>query len=298
MPDMKIPETEGLPDQILRDFQVSDPVLITTTAGASLWQVQHCRQADCAKRESAVLKYYGSRGMGNEATGFRFLDAAPESFAAQVYMLRQDAALIEWLEGPSLAEVARSGQDFEAAKALLAVACGLHQAPAAAASGYPRLEDWFAPLFTSAFAPGCPSDMRTAITVSQRLAQHLLQTQTEVRPLHGDLHHDNVRKTQRGFCAFDAKGIVGERAYELANAFRHPRGCAALVARRGRILELADLWSAGFGVERQRLLQWAAVKCALSIVWRSKGALLHDDELGLLDGLLSCAREVNPASAT
>ena len=86
MPDMKIPETEGLPDQILRVFQVSDPVLITTTAGASLWQVQHCRQADCAKRERAVLKYYGSRGMGNEATGFRFLDAAQESFAAQVYM--------------------------------------------------------------------------------------------------------------------------------------------------------------------------------------------------------------------
>lgn len=274
----------ALPKQILRCFQVSDPVLITTTAGASLWRVH------CAKRGRAVLKYYGSRGMGNEATGFRFLADAPEAFAAQVYMLRQDAALIEWLEGPSLADVARAGQDFEAAQSLLAVACGLHHAPAAEASGYPRLEDWFAPLLKSEVAPGCSPDMVAAIASSQRLVLHLLQTQTDLRPLHGDLHHDNVRKTQRGYCAFDAKGIVGERAFELANAFRHPKGCARLVGTRRRILALADLWSAGFGVERQRLLQWAAVKCAWSIVWRSKGRVLHDEEQGLLARLLACAQ--------
>ncbi len=84
----------ALPEQILRCFQVSDPVLMTTTVGASLWQVH------CAKRGRAVLKYYGSRGMGNEAAGFRFLADAPDAFAAQIYKLRQDAALIEWLEGP------------------------------------------------------------------------------------------------------------------------------------------------------------------------------------------------------
>jgi streptomycin 6-kinase len=264
---------------------------MTTTAGASLWQVH------CAKRGRAVLKYYGSRGMGNEANGFRFLSDAPEAYAARVYMLRQDAALIEWLDGPSLGDVARAGQDFEAAQSLLAVACGLHQGSAAKASGYPRIGDWFAPLLKSEMAQGFAPDMVAAIAASQRLVRHLLQTQTDLRPLHGDLHHDNVLKAQRGFCAFDAKGILGERAFELANAFRHPRGCGSLVGTRRRILALADLWSAGFGVERQRLLQWAAVKCALSIVWRSKGRVLHDEEQGLLARLLACAQEGRRAGA-
>jgi streptomycin 6-kinase len=47
--------------------------------------------------------------------------------------------------------------------------------------------------------------MVTAIASSQRLVLHLLQTQTDLRPLHG-VDHDNLSKTQRGFCAFDAKG--------------------------------------------------------------------------------------------
>ncbi|WP_241525684.1 aminoglycoside phosphotransferase family protein [Pseudophaeobacter leonis] len=193
--------------------------------------------------------------------------------------------------------MARAGQDFEAAQSLLAVACGLHQAPAGEASGYPRLEDWFAPLLKAEMAPGCSPDMIAAIAASQRLVLHLLQTQTDLRPLHGDLHHDNVLKAPRGYCAFDAKGIVGERAFELANAFRHPKGCALLVGTQRRVLALADLWSAGFGVERQRLLQWAAVKCALSIVWRSRGPVLHDEEQGLLARLLACAQESSTAGA-
>ncbi|PVZ45420.1 hypothetical protein DD556_17125 [Phaeobacter sp. JL2872] len=271
------------PEDVLAAFRVMAPEWIATTAIASLWKVSR------AGGGAAVLKYYGARGMGSEADGFRFLQAAPEDCAARVYGLRPDAALIEWLEGPSLADLAIAGEDETAARELVRVASGLHPGTGQAPEGYPRLEDRFDALFHLKPAPSCAAGDKAAIAACQTLACELLNTQIDVRPLHGDLHHGNVMKTPRGYCAFDAKGIVGERTYELANAFRHPYGNPDLTRDPRRIGMLADLWSVGFAVDRQRLLQWAAVKCALSIAWRSKGRLAQDDELDLLAALLSCA---------
>ncbi|MEN8742130.1 aminoglycoside phosphotransferase family protein [Pseudophaeobacter sp. 1A09344] len=271
------------PEEVLAAFRVTVPEWIATTAIASLWKVSR------AGGGAAVLKYYGARGMGSEASGFRFLQAAPESCAAQVYDLRPDAALVEWLEGPSLADVAIAGEDEMAARELVRVASGLHPGTGQAPEGYPRLEDRFDALFHLRPAPSCAAGGKAAIAACQTLARDLLDAQVDVRPLHGDLHHGNVMKTPRGFCAFDAKGIVGERTYELANAFRHPYGDPDLIRDPRRIGMLADLWATGFAVDRQRLLQWAAVKCALSIAWRSKGRLAQDAELDLLAALLYCA---------
>lgn len=276
-------EQEKPPEEVLVAFRVTAPEWIATTAIASLWKVTR------AGGGAAVLKYYGARGMGSEASGFRFLQAAPESCAAQVYGLRPDAGLIEWLEGPSLADLAIAGEDEMAARELVRVASGLHPGTGQAPEGYPRLEDRFDALFHLKPAPSCAAGDKAAIAACQTLARDLLDAQVDVRPLHGDLHHGNVMKTPRGFCAFDAKGLVGERAFELANAFRHPYGNPDLTRDPRRIGMLADLWSVGFAVDRQRLMQWAAVKCALSIAWRSKGRLAQDDELDLLAALLSCA---------
>lgn len=271
----------------LVQFGVSDPQPLAQTAIASLWTV---KRADGMR---AVLKVYGAQGMGSEAQGFRFLAGASPDFAAQVYAVGPDAALIEWLEGPSLGDTARAGNDQGAAQQLLNVAAGLHQGRAQPSEGYPLLADRFTALFDAAPADDCRPQLRAAMATAQPLARDLLSHQVDARPLHGDLHHENVRKTARGYCAFDAKGLVGERAYELANAFRHPKGCEDQIRDPRRILALADLWSAGFGVDRTRLLQWAAAKCALSIAWRSKGQLSQDPETSLLTVLLSCAEKAD-----
>ena len=95
----------------------------------------------------------------------------------------------------------------------------------------------------------------------------------------------------RGYCAFDAKGVLGERCYELANAFRNPKGAPILARDPVRIRFLADLWSQSFSVDRRRLLEWASVKSVLSIAWRSGAELKQDDELDLLATLVGIAHE-------
>lgn len=270
---MEVPPDVSL--EILAKFRVTSPEFVDETSIATIWSVRR------HNGEQAALKIYKDKNMGNERCGFTFLEALDGRGAAEVYEQLDGVVLLEWLKGPSLGDLSRSGQDEKANIELVRVANTIHQQKASLSVDYPDLADWFESLFQLTISPDCKSGFRHDIEQSQALARHLLSTTTDVRPLHGDLHHDNIRLGNRGYCAFDAKGVLGERTYELANAFRNPNGVAALVRDPKRIRHLAKSWSQIFRVNEQRLLQWATVKCALSISWRNT-EIREDDEADLL----------------
>ncbi|MEL7213348.1 MAG: aminoglycoside phosphotransferase family protein [Pseudomonadota bacterium] len=269
--------------EILENFGLSDPVFVVTTGIAMVWRVR------CADGREAALKLYHGRTMGNESTGFVYLKALDGVGAARVYRYTDRSAVIEWLSGPSLGDLTRAGEDTRAAKALVEVARTLHSAPLEISAPLPELEAWFGGLLSLDVPAGTLEDARHNLMRCQALARQLLSTQHDIRPLHGDLHHDNVRLGARGYCAFDAKGVLGERTYELANAFRNPKGAPDVVRDPARIRYLRDLWSDLFEVDPTRLMQWAAVKCALSIAWRRDETGLPQDEFDLLECLLAIA---------
>ncbi len=220
--------------------------------------------------------------MGNEGPGFAYLKALGGSGAAKVYAQTTDAAVIEWLSGPSLGDLARSGQDKAAMAELAVVATRLQSNDLPSIPGLQRIEDWFGALFSLEFSAALPIQTRETVAHAQVLAHRLLANQSNRQTLHGDLHHDNVRLGARGYCAFDAKGVIGDRAYELANAFRNPRGAEALIRDPARIKACAACWGDAMGVAPRRMLEWAAAKTALSIAWRNGAVLKDDAELDLL----------------
>lgn len=265
------------PDRaLLTALNISAPSLIEQTAIATIWKV--CRP----DRSFAALKIYPAKGMGAEGVGFDFLQALDGNAAARVYARTAHAALIEWLDGPSLGDLTRAGHDITANAALVDVALRMHATSLNAALQLPTLKDRFAALFNLRFGDRCSPEAKFNLTRCKALANDLLTSQRDVRPLHGDLHHDNIRLGTRGYCAFDAKGVFGERSYELANAFRNPKGAAETVRNPARITHLATSWAVTFDIDQHRLLSWAAVKCALSIAWRTGGTVQSDDELTLL----------------
>lgn len=274
--------TEVIPPDptLLKDFCVQAPDFVECTAIATIWKVT---RKDGTK---AALKIYHN-GIRSEAHGIDLLKSLEGKGVAYIYKKTSTAVLLEWLEGPSLGDLARRGQDELAALELVRTANEIHAHLGTQPPNFPKLETWFNNLFELHIDPAYPTQNQKNIKRCQSIARGLLASQTDVRPLHGDLHHDNVRRTNRGFCAFDAKGLLGERTYELANAFRHPRGTNDLVCNHERIDFIATLWAAEFNVQKNRLLQWAAVKCALSIVWRSSPNLEIDPELDLLSALFN-----------
>ena len=265
--------------QLATDWRVTDIALMDETGIAKIYRGEHIGKA-------VALKIYHKDNMGNEAAGAALLHDWAGHGAATIYRHNRNAILLEWLDGASLGDLTRAGQDGTATQLLGAIAKQLHSAPVSKLA-LPKLEEWLSALFDVTFLPDCDAQFRRNMMASQDLARHLLATSPEARPLHGDLHHDNVKQGCDGWRAFDAKGVLADPAYELANAFRNPKGVPDVIRDLAKIKIRAEVWSSALSAPKTRLLQWAAVKCALSIAWRSKGALTQDPEQDLLELLLS-----------
>ncbi|MFW8593550.1 aminoglycoside phosphotransferase family protein [Cribrihabitans neustonicus] len=264
---------------------MSGPEFLAETPIARLWRVTR------AGGGPAVLKVYRGGQMGSEEAGFGYLRQAPQAQAAQVYSVNSCAALVEWLPGPSLGDIARSGDLRHADSQLLQTARSLHAGSSGEKASFPPLEDRFSALRAFHRDSLPPGSLRDGLEQGRGLLLGLLATQTDACALHGDLHHENVRLGPRGYCAFDAKGLWGEPGYELANAFRHPRGCRRGLDSPEVIRRRAGQWSAGLGCSARRLLAWAAAKCALSIVWRLGEPLAAGPDTDLLTALLQAYSE-------
>lgn len=139
--------------ELLSGFQVSSPSLVEETAGATIWKVQF-------GTGFAALKIYKTPEMGNERLGFAFLENLDGRGAAKVMHYTRNAALVEWLGGPSLGDLTRSGQDDLATAELAAVANFIHAKNCSARVEYPLLEDWFKALFELGFSKNLPDAPR------------------------------------------------------------------------------------------------------------------------------------------
>ena len=162
---------------------------------------------------------------------------------------------------PSLLAMALAGGDDPAAAILADCVAQLH-APrgAPAPDGLIRLDDWFHSLF--AREAELPLLARCAA-----VARNMLATSREIVVLHGDLHHDNVLHSPRGWLAIDPKGLIGERTYELANLLCNPQPHGTIVHRPERMLRLAELYAERLALNVQRVLGFALAHAGLSAAW-------------------------------
>lgn len=246
------------PAAVLRQHGLSQPIHIAETTIAHVWKV--------TRGDSfAALKIYKTGDPKGEDIGFRLTQALNGTGMAKTYSIGEGIAVLEWLSGPSLGDLSRNGQDAAAATELIQVADAIHTGPAT--TNLPPLADQFDALMTLQINPAWPAQTRQNIQTGQQIAQHLLANQQDIRTLHGDLHHDNIKGSARGYLAYDAKGLIGDRGYELANAFQNPLGADALVTDPARARRLAQTWAQHWDTSQKRILSWAAAHCALSMTW-------------------------------
>ncbi len=263
---------------VLAEHQLSDATHIAETAIADVWKVTR------ANGDQAALKIYKNGDTKGENIGFRLTRALAGQGTAKTYHFAQDVAVLEWLDGPSLGDLTRNGQDVQAAAELIHVADQIHTASTKLQLS--SLKEHFRPLLTLNITPTWPSRTQQGIGTGQRIARHLLENQQEIRALHGDLHHDNIKDSTRGYLAYDAKGIIGDRAYELANAFQNPLGSHDLLRDPERARHMAATWAQHWNTTPKRLLSRAAAHSALSMSWAGRfDRELHISTLEMLCNL-------------
>ena len=242
-------------------------MFVTETTLATVWRVT------CVDGRAAALKLYKD-GMADEAPGLALMRHWSGHGAAEIYHITDRAILLAWLDGPALSHLVHIGDDDAASKVLVAVARRLHAAPAPKQPlALPSLHDRFTALFQVRTTRDCPAFVVETLAQAQRIACDLLASSDIAQPLHGDLHHDNIMRGADGWQAIDAKGVLGDPLYDLANAFRNPVGANAVFEDPARIMGRAALWAQEMDTSPQQLLRWAAAHGALSAAWAEDGHL-------------------------
>lgn len=238
------------------------------TPRAHLWPVL------TATGEPAMLKVSDEPEEQNAHRLLRWWDG---NGAARLLAHEGPAILIERAAGPSLRQRSIDGDDDACTAILCQVLQRLHWPRNAPPTELTCLRTWFADLLQPRVA------LPPLLEQCGSWAEVLLQEEQEIRPLHGDLHHDNVLDFgQRGWLAIDPKRLLGDRAFDYTTLFSNPDLCGPgihVATRPERFTARLEQVVALSGIDRVRLLRWIAASMGLSAVWfRDDGDLADIDE--------------------
>ena len=236
-------------------WNLSNPQFLTQTVTSHIYTVTH-------DTETVILKLLSPSETEEQrgAVALRYFDGH-----GAVRLLRYDegAHLMEYAAGDELVTLVERGEDENATRIIAQVIKQLHSVPQdAPRDGLFMLDRWFGELFNKAAADR-QAGIESIYVRSASLAQRLLADQREVRVLHGDIHHRNIRQSSRGWLAFDPKGVVGERTYDCANTLCNP-AMPEIVHNETRLLTNAAILADTLEIDLSRVLAFTYAYACLN----------------------------------
>ncbi len=241
---------------------LSNPKHLATTVIGEVYTVQ-------SGAETVVLKLYNPFGAQEEHAAVYSLRHFDGRGAVRLLREEPDAILMEYAEGEPLLEMVKRGGDAEATAIIGDVLNELHAAPISTPpEGLIPLKTWFRSLFARAKEPGQHAIFGRGAGVAERLLDH---PRGDLYVLHGDIHHENVRHSRRGWLAIDPKAIYGERTYDTANTLCNPPFMPELVENEARLLRNAGILADKIGLPVGRVINFAYAYACLSGSWWLEG---------------------------
>jgi streptomycin 6-kinase len=248
----------------LTAWNLSNPEPLAQTPTSHVYTVEHDHTTVVLK----LLTPYGHE----ERIGAVALGHFNGNGAVRLLRGDDEAQLLEYADGENLTGLVKNGQDETATAIIGDVINALHSNDAAPPEGITTLYKWFRALFSQA-EQDRQKGLDTLLMRAASIAEKVLTQPHEPRLLHGDIHHENIRHSSRGWLAFDPKGLYGERAYDLANTLCNPRPIYGVVSTdEGRILRNAGILSQKCDIERSRVLLFLYLYTCLSVSWTLEGA--------------------------
>ncbi len=259
-------------DHYLTAWHLSDPQPLAQTPTSHLYTV-------IWETHTVVLKMLTDYGAEERrgATALRCFDGRG---AVRLHRSDAGAQLLEYASGEELIGLVERGDDPGATRIIAVILEQLHGAPLAEPieDALLPLKDWFRELFNKADSDRA-ARVESIYVRGADLAARLLASPRDVRVLHGDIHHRNIRQSPRGWLAFDPKGLVGERTYDCANTLCNPfRGQPRhddLVHDEQRLLTNAGILADALAIELARMLQFTFAYACLSATWSET---IHDSD--------------------
>lgn len=250
----------------LKKWNLTAPEKLAETA------TSHVYKAD-QERRPVVLKLLTPLGRLDEAGGPMALRHFSGRGAVELLDCDEGAHLVSFIDGHFLKSLVMAGKDFEATEIICDVLEKIHAASGEMPTGLISMEENFRALFSHAK----DSHGGSLLNRAAQLAERLIATEQERVVLHGDVHHKNILESSvHGWLLIDPKGLIGERANDMANVFYNPDDRPQLVESRERIQRVCSAFSGRFKMDPVRILEFAFTYGCLSSCWAIDDGLNPD----------------------
>jgi streptomycin 6-kinase len=202
-------------------------------------------------REAEALRCFEGRGM------VRLLEADLQRGVLLLERLRPGTPLEDQADDEQLTRVAAQ------------VMSSLWR-PAPAEHDFATIAEWAKGLkrLRARFGGGPGPFPGALVDQAERLFEELLGSDAEPVLLHGDLHAQNILKSEREpWLAIDPKGVVGDRMADAARFVWSVPGEPSERELRRRLKRRADQLAEALGFDRGPLLDWALAQAVLAGCW-------------------------------
>ncbi|MEZ0368243.1 MAG: aminoglycoside phosphotransferase family protein [Candidatus Sericytochromatia bacterium] len=131
---------------------------------------------------------------------------------------------------------------------------------------FPDLRTWCRALWAP--APAIPESL---LELARSQCHDLIESETASLLLHGDLHHDNlIRSESKGWVLIDPKGVIAGPEFELGAMLRNPYPHWNQDAELLKKLQLRlERIAADPRLRLERVMNWAFVQAVLAACWSS-----------------------------
>ncbi|ESY83156.1 StrB [Mesorhizobium sp. LNHC221B00] len=269
-------------------WKVSAPELIAETLSSRIWKV---RREDGSPAVVKALKPFDD--VADELRGEHFLAWRRDEGAVRLLGRDGHSMLLEFAGETLLSKVLdEQGDEIATEIAAEVMARLLSPSKHSFPSELQPLRERFASLFKKA-ATDRANGHGSLYVEAGEIAERLLSNPHDVRPLHGDLHHENMLHGPRGWLAIDPKGVLGDPGFDAANMFYNPLDRDALCLDPERIAHMAEVFAMTLKQTPAAMLDHAIAYGCLSAAWH------HEDDNAVEENReLSIAAAIRTVRAT
>lgn len=257
------------------DWRVQSARLIADTAAGTVYE------AVTGDNRQAVIKQFKPKGTEAGVRGGAFLDWRGGAGCIRLLDRSGDMHLLEHAGHLTLLDHLQTAGDAAASLIAADVVARCHAPCDRVTNGeFLPINDYFASLFSRAERDRGERGSSPFID-GALVAMMLIDNQRDVRPLHGDLHHENIMLGPRGWLAIDPVGLIGDPALDVANMLYNPIARPDLTRDPERIAATAERLGAAVGRDIRTVLRYAFAYGCLSAAWFDEDGA-HASAIGAL----------------
>jgi streptomycin 6-kinase len=263
-------------------WNLTNPVLIAETFSSRIWKV--------SRRDGTVavvkdLKLFDD--VADELRGAHLLDWRQGEGAVKLFGFEGRQMLLEYGGDRLLLRDLEDRGDAAATDIAAEAMTRLHSpSRRPLPPDLQPLRDRFVALFRVASIDR-DAGIRSLYVEAAEIADRRLASPHDIRPLHGDVHHENILYGPRSWLMIDPKGVLGDPAFDAANMFYNPLDRDDLCLDPERIAAMAAVFARTLRQDPAAILDHAIAYGCLSAAWHREDANAGDEgrELAIVSAI-------------